>query len=87
MFHHRRKIGGSSRLFIRAILAERTTLVSKRRTDVDVECTEDGRDGRIGATAEHENGRKWKKKGRKADGLTWTGTESNYGCEGRIDEF
>ena len=24
--------------------------VLKRRTDVDVECTEDGRDGRIGAT-------------------------------------
>ena len=38
-------------------------------------------------TAEHENVRKRKKKGRKADGLTWTGTESEHGCKGRIDEF
>ena len=38
-------------------------------------------------TAEHENVQEQRKRGWKVGGLTWTVMESDYGCEGQIDEF
>ena len=37
--------------------------------------------------AEHEMSGTGDKRGRKTDGWTWTGTDSDYECKGRIDEF
>ena len=44
-------------------------MVLKRRTDADVECTEDGRDGWIGAT-KYAGGSGTRKRGGKAERIT-----------------
>ena len=46
-----------------------TTILLKRRTDADVECTEDGRIGRIGAT-KYAGGNGTRKRGGKAERIT-----------------
>ena len=44
-------------------------IVLKRRTDADAECTEDGRDERIGAT-EYAEGNRTRKRGGEAEHIT-----------------
>ena len=48
---------------------ERITNLLKRRTDVDAECTEDRRDGRIGAM-EYAEGNGTQKRGGDAEHIT-----------------
>ena len=48
------------------VYSRRTLGLLKRRTDAEAECTEDGRDGRIGAT-EYAGGDGTRKRGRGAE--------------------